>query len=165
VTAPRGARYAFRMPAPCFERSVTVRATPRSVYAELADPQRQIGLQPLLVDVAEIPTPDPDRTRRFEAVEAIRLLGFVPLRNRIRVRVDCVAPPEIIDFEARSFPRITVRSRFTLARDGDGTLVRESVSVTAPAPLRSFVLREAVRAQETLLANLARRLGSTEAAS
>ena len=152
------------MAAACFERSVTVCGAPRLVYAELADPARQIGLQPLLVDVTELPTSDPDRTRRFEALEVVRLPGFGSFRNRIRVRVDCVAPPEIIDFEARSFPRITVRSRFTLAPEGDGTRVSESVTVAAPAPLRPFVLREAVRAQEALLANLARRLESARPA-
>jgi len=143
-----------------FERSVTIRAAPTSIYAELADPERQIGLQPFLVRVTELPTPDLARTRSFRAVEVIRIFGVLPLPAPIRVRVDLVAPAKIIDFEARSLPGLSVRSRFTLSEVESGTYVHEAVTVEAPALVRTFVQRKAIRAQEALLANLARRLES-----
>lgn len=141
-----------------FERSVAIRSEPGAIEAELADPQRQIGLQPLLVSVSEIDGGDSTRTRHFEAIEIVRVFGCVKLRNRIRVRIHVTRPGEVVEFEASSFPGIVVHSRFTLSRVESGTHVREEVRLEAPILLRGFVASEAMRAQEELLANLKQRL-------
>jgi hypothetical protein len=140
-----------------FERSVTIHCETPAVYAELEDPQRQLGLQPLLISVTERHGA-PGRVRRFEAVEVVRILGWIRWRNRIRVRVESIRPGEVIEFEARSFPGIVVRSRFTLERRESGTHVREEVKLDSPRLFHGFAVSEAARAQERLLANLKERL-------
>jgi hypothetical protein len=74
------------------------------------------------------------------------------------VRIELTQPGEIVDFEARSFPAITVRSRFTLAASLEGTELHQRVRVEVPALLRAFVAPRVDRAQAGLLANLKSRL-------
>jgi hypothetical protein len=143
------------------EKSVVIRAPKEEIYAELVEPHRQIGLQPLLVDVEEIERSENDdgsAFRVFDAVERFRFLGVLRWRNRIRVRIDLTRSGEVADFEARSAPGIKVRSRFTLSARGDGTAVREQIHVEVPALLRGFVAGQVERAQDRLLANLKSRL-------
>jgi hypothetical protein len=147
------------------DKSVSIRATPEAIYAELAEPRSQLGLQPLLAAVAEIDTGDPSGARVFDAVEVFHLLGPLRLRNRIRVRIDRVRPGEVVEFEARSFPSITVRSRFTLVAHPDATELRERIRVEVPRLLRGFVAAQVDRAQAELLTNLKRRLESGGAAA
>jgi len=144
-----------------FETSTTIDASPAAIYAELAEPRRQLGLQPLLVDVHEIERGETDTGaayRVFEAVERFRFFGVVRWHNRIRVRVELVRPGEILAFEAKSRPGITLRSRFSLESSAAATVVREQLEIEVPALLAGFVGREAERVHEQLLANLKRRL-------
>lgn len=142
------------------EKRVAIGAPPEAVYAELADPRRQLGLQPLLVDVVEVDGGNEAASRAFDAVELLRFFGVLPWRNRIRVRIELTQPVEVVDYEARSFPAITVRSRFTLAAspEGEGTELQQRICVDVPAPLRAFVAPHVDRAQDGLLANLKARL-------
>jgi hypothetical protein len=140
------------------EKRVAICAPPEEVYAELWEPSRQLGLQPLLVEVVELGAGDTPDSRVFDAVELFRFFGVLRWRNRIRVRIDPIRPGEVVAFEARSFPAITVRSRFTLAASRDGTELHEEIRVDVPAPLRAFVAAQVDRAQDGLLANLEARL-------
>lgn len=139
-----------------FERSVRIDAPRERVYAELAEPERQLGLQPLLVSVRELPAEA--GVQRFEAVERIAGLGPFVWHNRIIVDVRPADPPHRLDFHARSRGGVTVRSGFRLEAVGEATEVHETVEVGMPWALRPLVARLAVRAQERLLANLKRRL-------
>ena len=112
----------------------------------------------LLVDVVEVSSGDSADSRTFDAVELFHFFGVLPWRNRIRVRIELTQPGEIVDFEARSFPAITVRSRFTLAASLEGTELHQRVRVEVPALLRAFVAPRVDRAQAGLLANLKSRL-------
>ena len=140
------------------------RTSPARVFDELADPRRQLGLQPLLASVTELGGSIDTKTgvvaRDFEAVEVFRVFGIQWFRNRIRVRVVPVEPGRRVEFEARSRPGIVVRSSFELSPDGDGTRVTESVELRAPAVLMSIVGRESRAAHVALLANLKARLES-----
>jgi len=141
-----------------FEKHITIRSTAEAIYAELANPARQVGLQPLLVEAEEVAAAATESSRSFVAVEVVPIpLGWT-LRNRIEVRVDLGRPGEVIEFHARSSPGIRVHSRFMLSPDGDRTTVHECVRVDVPWPLRAFVTARADAAQEELLRNLKRRL-------
>lgn len=137
-----------------------IRAPRERVYAELVEPRRQLGLQPLLVEVREQPpAAGTSSTRCFEAVERVPLLGPIAVRNRIRVELVPVAPPARVDFHAVSRGGVEVWSGFRLEETPEGgTEVREDVCVWTPGWLRPFVLRRARQAQERLLGNLKRRL-------
>jgi hypothetical protein len=138
---------------------VRIGAPRERVFEELVAPRRQLGLQPLLVEVNELPpAPETSGTRRFEAVERIVLLGPLALRNRITVEVSPGEPPSRVDFHATSRGGVEVWSEFRLEALPGATEVREHVRVRCPGWLRPFVGRQARRAQERLLANLKARL-------
>jgi len=145
---------------------VEIRAPRERVYAELAEPRRQLGLQPLLVEVRELPpAAGAPGARCFEAVERIALFGPLAVRNRIRVEIAPVAPPAGLDFHATSRGGVEVWSEFRLeALPGGATEVREDVRVRTPGWLRPLVGRQALRAQRRLLDNLKRRLEAGEPA-
>lgn len=148
-----------------FEKCVTIRANADAIHAELTQPQRQIGLQPLLTRVVEFEQAAPGSSRTFVAIEAVRLIPGWTVHNRIEVRIEQTRPGEVVDFHARSPLRIRVHSRFTLEPEAGGTRVYEAVRIEAPRLLCAFVLRRADAAQEQLLQNLKRRLEQREGAS
>lgn len=147
-----------------FECRQTIRAPRARIHAELATPERQLGLQPLLVEVH--PRAD---GRGFEAVERVPLVGALAFRNRIQVEVEAFEPPARIGLRAHS-GSLQVRSEFQLRpseADAGATDVLERVELSIPVwwrPLRRFVLRRAVQAQQGLLENLRRRMEEPEVA-
>jgi hypothetical protein len=141
-----------------FEKHISIHSTADAIYAELSDPERQIGLQPLLVETEELATAVTDSSRSFIAIEAVPIALGWTLRNRIEVRMDRTRPGEVVEFHARSFPGIRVHSCFTLTPDGVLTTVHECVRVEMPWLLRAFVASRADAAQTGLLRNLKRRL-------
>ena len=139
-----------------FARSVEIAAPLARVWAELSEPARFLGLQPLLVEVREVAAPG--GARAFEAVEVVRALG-VPLRSRLHVELRPERAAQRVCFATRAPLGIALAGEFALLALGAGrTAVRESVTLRCARPLRRFVARQAVRAQEALLANLKRRL-------
>ena len=139
-----------------FERSVVVAAPLERVFAELSEPARFLGLQPLLTEIREVEAGP--GMRAFEAIERVPILGPIAIRNRLHVEVTPLATAQRVKTAARAPLGIRVEAEFALARDGSATRVRESVAVTCPRWLHGFVRNTAIAAQEALLANLARRL-------
>jgi hypothetical protein len=126
------------------------------VWAELSEPARFLGLQPLLVEVREVDAPP--GARAFDAVERVQALG-VPLRSRLRVELRPDREGACVAFATRAPLGIRLSGAFALeALAPARTAVRESVALRCPPPLRRLVLAQAIRAQEALLANLKRRL-------
>jgi len=143
-----------------FEKRISIHSNPDAIYTELSDPERQIGLQPLLVEIEELTTSTPNSSRSFIAIEVVPIALGWTRRNRIEVRIDRIRPDEVIEFHARSFPRIRVHSRFSLTPDGVRTMVHEHVRIEMPRALRAFVAARADASQAGLLRNLKRRLES-----
>ncbi|MBW2286668.1 MAG: SRPBCC family protein [Deltaproteobacteria bacterium] len=141
-----------------FEKRITIRSTADAIYAELSDPGRQVGLQPLLVETEELVAAASGSSRTFIAIEAVPVALGWTLRNRIEVRIDLTRPGEVVEFHARSIPGVRVYSRFTLTPDGDRTTVHECVRVEMPRLLRAFIAARAEAAHAKLLCNLKRRL-------
>lgn len=139
-----------------FERAIAIEAPLERVFAELAEPARFLGLQPLLTEVREIAAAP--GVRAFEAVERVPLLGPIAAKNRLRVELTARPDAQRIDFATRAPLGIRLEGAFALAANGATTCVTESVALRCPVLLRRFVLREAIRAQESLLANLKRRI-------
>lgn len=126
------------------------------MLAELAEPARFLGLQPLLVDVRELPAP-PGR-RAFEAIERIPIAGPLALRSRIRVELAPDRATGTVGFATRAALGIALTGAFRVEPCARGARVVERVAVACPPGLRRFVVRRAVAAQEALLANLRARL-------
>jgi len=138
------------------ELGIEIRAPRERVHAELRDPARHLGLQPLLVRVS----PHADG-RGFDAVERVPLAGPLAWRNRLRVEIDPGPAPERIGFRART-AGVQVWSAFEIAEGpGETSVVRERFGVRLPPwlrPLRGWVERRARDAQRALLDNLRARL-------
>lgn len=139
-----------------FERGIAIEAPLERVFAELAEPSRFLGLQPLLTEVREIAAAP--GVRAFEAVERVRLLGPIAKKNLLRVELTPRPEAQRIDFATRAPLGIRVDGAFAFAASGTTTRVTESVVLHCPALLKRFVLREAIGAQEALLANLKQRI-------
>ena len=140
-----------------FERDVAIAAPLGRVFAELSEPARFLGLQPLLTEIREIEAPP--GARAFEAIERVALLGSsFAVRNRLVVELVPMPAQQLVTFATRAPLGIRLRGAFSLQDEGAATRVRESVLLRCPLVLRRLVLREAIHAQEALLANLKERL-------
>ena len=126
------------------------------VFAELCEPERFLGLQPLLVEVREVPAAP--GARAFDALERVRALGL-PLWSRLRVELRAEEKARRVAFATRAALGIRLTGAFELAALAAGrTAVRETVSVRCPRLLRPFVVAQARGAQRALLENLKQRL-------
>jgi hypothetical protein len=120
-----------------FHSEAFARAAPEAVRAVLADPERWIRLQPLVIEVE----PDPSAPGFFHITDRLRVAGF-PVVTRYRARIGEVADGAL-DSEAWSSPFIHVENRLRWAAEGEGTRVREASTITAPRPLLGFTVRTA----------------------
>lgn len=143
-----------------FERDIAIAAPLARVFAELSEPARFLGLQPLLTEVREVAAEQ--GVRAFEAVERVVLLGPIAVRNRLRVELTPRPDENRIGFATRAPLGIRIEGAFALTAEGSATRVTESVALRCPFWLSRFVLREATRAQQALLANLKQRIEASQ---
>ncbi|MCU0670990.1 MAG: SRPBCC family protein [Myxococcota bacterium] len=141
-----------------FEHEIAIAAPLARVFAELAEPVRFLGLQPLLTSVREIAAGE--GARAFEAMERVRLLGPLSMLSWLRVELRPDAAAGRIAFATHARLGVRLAGAFSLCSDGGYTRVRHSVELHCSRWLRGFVLPRAMRAQEALLANLKKRLES-----
>ena len=137
-------------------REVAIRAPAVRVFAELAEPARFLGLQPLLTAIRELPAAH--GARAFAATERVPLVGPLALPSRLRVELRPDRAARRIAFATRAPLGISLRGAFALADTDGATHVALSIELTCAGWLRAFVLPQAIHAQEALLANLRRRL-------
>lgn len=126
------------------------------VLAHLGDPQSYVGLTPFVVRVEDVVVAQ--HAVRYTAVERFRFLGLLRWDNPIRVvmRVDPVQ--RRITQEVTSPGGVRLRSTVDLLESAEGATVDELIEVSSPRLLRSYVLRQARRAQLYRAGELARRL-------
>jgi len=86
------------------------------------------------------------------------LLGPIAVKNHLRVELTPRPAEQRIGFATRAPLGIRIEGGFALEAEGTATRVTESVALRCPFGLSRFVLREATRAQQALLANLKRRI-------
>lgn len=139
-----------------FERTIAIEAPLVRVFAELSEPPRFLGLQPLLTSVQE--RTDDGGARVFEARERVPIAGPLAITNRLVVALRPDPAARRIAFDSRAPLGIRLAGAFELAEEGAATRVREVVALRCPALLVWYVLPEAVAAQEALLARLRERL-------
>jgi hypothetical protein len=141
-----------------FEHEISIAAPLARVFAELAEPVRFLGLQPLLTSVQEIAASE--GARAFEAMERVRVLGPLSMLSWLQVELRPDAAASRIAFATRASLGVRLAGAFSLCSDGSCTRVRQSVELHCSRWLRGFVLPRAMRAQEALLSNLKQRLES-----
>ncbi|BCJ42111.1 hypothetical protein GCM10010168_65110 [Actinoplanes ianthinogenes] len=140
-----------------FAHEFTVAAPAARVYAHLMDPRNYIGLSPLVVEVRDIRP-----AGSVVSYVAVERFTFGPFHwnNPIRVTMTGEVPGQAIVSAVRSPGFVTLTSRVTLIPEVGGTTVRESIALTAPAPLRRFVLGQARSVQLHRAAELTRRMAT-----
>ncbi|WP_250001518.1 SRPBCC family protein [Actinoplanes sp. M2I2] len=142
------------MPTDRFSDTVLLSVPPAEIYAHLLDPQSYVGLSPLVVAVREI-RPAGDATS-YVAVERFRF-GPFHWDNPIRVTLNGAQPGRRLVSDVVSPGGVRLTATVDLAPAEEGAALTESIEVSSPAVLRSFVVRQAASVQRARLAELARR--------
>ena len=78
-----------------------------------------------------------------------------PLTLSVRYRASVLATPDgLVHTEARQFPKVRLLGTVTFAADGAGTVITESIDISAPRPLAAFTVDRAVEAHTAMLAQI-----------
>jgi carbon monoxide dehydrogenase subunit G len=141
------------MPTDRFSDYVHLAAAPSAVYAHLLDPQSYVGLSPLVVAVRDI------RGDSYVAVERFRL-GPLHWDNNIRVTLTGVEPDRKLASAVTSAGGVRLTATVDLAPAAEGTTLTETIEVSSPTLLRSFVVKQATAVQRARLAELTRRFSA-----
>ena len=144
-----------------FRESLIIQAPLSQVFAQLAQPERMLGLQPLLVH-CEVVNQRADAESQITECEVLyterfKILGPLHYDNHIRSFMKSDARANQITFTVRSFPRIKLSSCYDLSPRESHTHVELSLTIQAPAILAGFVSKIAHGAHRRLLAKLKQR--------
>lgn len=141
-----------------FTESIVVRAARAEVLAQLTEPARMIGLQPLIVRCKVLGQElDVDGgSKSYEAIfsERFQLAGPLGFNNHVRAFMRADRAAQVVEFTVSSFPRIRLASRYELAAEPAGTQVKLAVTIDCSLLLRALVVQAARAAHIRLLANL-----------
>ena len=144
------------------KKTICIQADVTAVYAHLADITNHPGLQPLVVETQELGRSVDEAGHtvvHFFSIEQFRFLGFLPYRNKIRVKMVQVPEENLIIHEVESFPNIRLISQTRFEpKEGGGTAVSETLDIDTPNLLAGIVQKTADAAHEALLQNLKTRL-------
>lgn len=142
-----------------FELESTTTAPRPRVHALMSDLRNYVDVHPLLLRVVELPRdPCAPYTQRCRVYERVHI-GPIPVRSSYLATIHARSEHELLG-EAWSFPRVHLRTIYTLLDESPGTRIRERVVIEAPGPLISFVRRTARSAHAELLERIARHLES-----
>lgn len=117
-------------------------ARPSQVRDFYADLENIVQLHPLVESV--------HRTSRTTTASTYRIrdripLGPITLPITYRARIE-VADPGVVTAQARQFPRVGLDSTVSFEPEAGGTRVTERLHITAPRPLLSVTVSQAVAA-------------------
>ena len=132
------------------------------VFEHISVPQNFLGLQPLLIEISDV-TETIEKgiiVHRYTTTEAFRFFGFIPYHNRINVTTRLTDPNSRLDTHVESPGSVTLDVEYHLSASELGTHLQEIIHIQSPQFTTRFVLREATKAQNTLLARLKQRLES-----
>ncbi|MCA9699831.1 MAG: SRPBCC family protein [Myxococcales bacterium] len=145
-----------------YQREQLLTGPRERIWELLADPLQHVGLHPLIqrVDiVASGAGPGPgQRYFDLEILDRVPLLG--PLALPVRYRTHMICDPSDHSFHMRATcpPRLVTEVRWSLQAVEGGTLLRERVELSAPAPLVAFSIRASRESHEAMFAALQQRL-------
>ena len=135
-----------------FQLEVPITAPPAVVYNFLADMQgNQAALHPLIIAIEPIDRPD----LPGESYQITDQLHWGPFRFKIKYISSLTRqPPDTLHFTARQSPGVIIQTTMQCLPHADGTLLRESYHITAPALLINYTRREAMTSHEKMWQNL-----------
>ena len=136
-----------------------------AVFEHISVPQNFLGLQPLLIDISEVneTVENGITVHRYTTTEAFLFFGFIPYHNRIHVTTRLTNPHTRLDTHVESPGGVTLDVEYHLSASTLGAHLQEVIHVQSLRITTGFVLREATKAQNTLLARLKERLESQPA--
>lgn len=142
-----------------FQQQLFIAAAPETCFHYLSVIDQQTQLHPLIVGVRELERGRTAQGHSFfvwEVTDRLSMLGFT-FKIKYQTRMTLTDAPSI-EHEARQAMGVFVSARTTFQAQGTGTLVQESVTVSAPGLLFGYTARQAQLAHEKMLANLKRLL-------
>jgi carbon monoxide dehydrogenase subunit G len=127
------------VPTTRLDHTFTITASSETVFAHLADPANYVGLSPLVVAVRDIRRAGD--TVHYRAVERFQILGKLSYDNVIAVTLVARrndVPHAEITGDVHSPGGVRMAYRFSIAPDGHGTTVTDTLWLRAPLGLRRF---------------------------
>ncbi|MBW2395364.1 MAG: SRPBCC family protein [Deltaproteobacteria bacterium] len=144
----------------CFTIRVDVGAEPERVHGLLSDLHALRVLHPLIEEVQDLePDPEHPEAHRYRVIDRIPM-GPIRLRAAYTATLWAVSPKEVRG-TAEQFPRIRLDTTYHISKTKSGTQLNETVHLTAPRPLCSWVRRHAEAAHRAMLDRLKTHLEST----
>ncbi len=148
-----------------FSLSTSIKAPLSRVYSILSTPTEFIGLQPFVVhcDVVhkEVDSKTGSLTYELYYIERLKIVGSLAYRNRIHVFMTANPSAGRIEFKVHSVPSVDLHSQYQISENPAGITVAQTVSISCPRLLQSYVVKMARTAQEQLLVNLRHRVEAT----
>jgi hypothetical protein len=151
----------IQVPAIRLDHAFTVAASPETVFAHLADPASYVGLSPLVVAVRDIHRAGD--AVHYRAVERFHILGKLSYDNVIAVTLAAKPgdlPRAEITGDVHSPGGVRMAYRFSIAPDGHGAAVTDTLWLRAPLGLRRFASSRARAVQLARAQVLAQRLAA-----
>jgi hypothetical protein len=127
------------VPTTRLDHTFTITASSETVFAHLADPANYVGLSPLVVAVRDIRRAGD--TVHYRAVERFQILGKLSYDNVIAVTLVARrndVPHAEITGDVHSPGGVRMAYRFSIAPDGHGAAVTDTLWLRAPLGLRRF---------------------------
>ncbi|MCF6277469.1 MAG: SRPBCC family protein [Anaerolineales bacterium] len=139
------------MSEPTFTTEIYVDRAPEHVLEFLSDLSRHDRIHPLIVSVEELNTPE-EQFRRYRITDRI---PFGPFMLKAVYEADIWRTQDgDLRSIARQSPGIVLHNLTRAIPKGDGTLLREEVSVKAPRLLLNFVIRQAEESHEKMFTRI-----------
>ena len=139
------------MAEPTFTIEIYINTSPTRVLQFLEDLSEHDKIHPLIVSVQELVAPEA-KTRRYQITDRVPI-GLFKIKAIYEADIWRTADGNLQSV-ARQSPGIVLNNTTTATAQGDGTLLREVVSVKAPFFLREFTLRQARESHQKMFQRL-----------
>ena len=138
-----------------FATEIVIAAAPDVVYDLLADPANLQVMHPLIVNVEELERGTDKHGSVFYRLKITDRLEILGLGFTIQYRVLTSLPGngKIIS-DAYQSPKVHLHNETEIIPQGSGVLLREQVTVEAPALLMRYTLRQAQASHQKMFENL-----------
>lgn len=146
-----------------FKKDIVIQSSVDAIYHLVSHPQQMVGLQPLIKDVEileESETEDGIQTYTFIAFEHIRVLGILPMVNRINTQMQLENPPFTL-YQVGRTRGITLYQTINLIEKPNGTQVTNAIKFEVHPLLFLYVRYEINRAHTAWLDILKQRAESS----
>lgn len=137
-----------------FEKDVAIYKPVENIYSLISHPQQIVGLQPLITAVEikkEAVNSQGQKTYDFVSIEDIKILGFIPMQNRIETHMILENPPYRLQQTGKTRAGITLYQTLSLEEHTNHVSVTNAIDYDAPWFIFPYVRYELTNAHTAWL--------------